>query len=548
MFTMSFKQQKYLFNIVLFICNVFLSYCLANFSEFWYLYIFILTPNSLITLIMIFNITIYNIIYSSNKKKNKNINNKNIIFLIPCYNESYDELYETINSFVNQDNINNHKKILIIICDGMVTGKGNNMSTDKILTQQIFKENIIETFHYTDAYKTWNNEYNNTYVSHGIYKNLPFLLIIKENNVGKRDSVTLIRSNMYLYNNKENVTLLNENNYILTSFNNKIFNILNLYNLNNIDAIIGTDGDTVLNNKCANHLINELFNNKDENLVGIAGFIKISNKMNKWSLWTIYQHTSYIYGQVLIRLHQSQITKKVNCLPGCIQILKVCQETCGFKILNEFNRLPSNNEHIFRHMRAHMGEDRMHVCTMMHMYPYIKTKQSIKAFAYTKVPNKWSTFLSQRRRWNLGANSNKLILVSNNNINYFEKLSALFSIIGWFFTIFFTYATIHIIIVLSKLDYWNFNLLIYITVISLLIIVIIPKLYLLLVPLWLDMSKLEIIQLYIGILFWHFMNIPMVLIMHIYTLINMDNLSWGKTRQCETNTYNLELTPRNNIV
>lgn len=53
------------------------------------------------------------------KKENEQIFNKNIAYLIPCYNESYEELDETVDSFINQNNIENNKKILIICCDGV---------------------------------------------------------------------------------------------------------------------------------------------------------------------------------------------------------------------------------------------------------------------------------------------------------------------------------------------------------------------------------------------------------------------------------------------
>lgn len=530
----SFKHQKYIFVFILLLLNILLCYCLAKFHKFWYLYLIILSPSSILTLTMILTIFISGFFYLCKKEK-KQIIDKNIAYLIPCYNESFEELDETVNSFINQNNIENNNKILIVCCDGMSTGKGNDRPTNQILQDQIFKDYIIETVYYKNAYKTWTNEYNNVYLSYGIIKNLPFILIIKEFNIGKRDSVTLARRNLYLYNNLNDNELFNKPYNELTDFNKKLYSIFKNYNIDAIDAIIGTDGDTVLHDNCAYHLITDLYNYKDDTLVGVAGFIKISPYMNKWSLWTICQHTSYIYGQLLVRLHQSRITRKVNCLPGCVQIFRVCKETCGYEILNVFNKLPGKNEAMYKHMRAHMGEDRMHVCSMMHMYPYIKTKQSINAFAYTRVPDTWEVFLSQRRRWSLGANSNKLILLTNKNINLYEKISTIISIIAWYFTIFYTFAIIHIILVLIKFNYNDISPLMYLTIISLGIIIIVPKIYILSFPFWVSMNKTEIIQLYIGCAIWHIINIPLAIIVQIYTLIYMDDLSWGKTRECVNN-------------
>ena len=534
---LSFKSQKYIFNLLLLTINLFLCICLSKFHQFWYLYLIILSPNSFLLLSMILTLVLispYNL-YKKYYKIKERIINKNIAYILPCYNESYDELKNSIESFVNQSDMEEHNKILIICCDGKVKGINNNESTDIILCKKLLGNYITEKIEHQNAYKTWYETYNDVDMYHGIYKNLPFILIIKHNNVGKRDSITLIRRNLYLYNNKNDSELFNKPFNEIQSFNLNLFTLFAHYNLDYFDAIIGTDGDTILDTKCSYHLINDLFNYKNNNLVGIAGFIKISPMMKWYSPWVIYQHTSYLAGQVIFRFHQSKVTQKVNCLPGCIQILRVCKEVCGYKILNEFNRLPNENEPLYRHLRAHMGEDRMHICTMMHMYPYIKTKQSIKAFAYTQVPDTWKIFLSQRRRWSLGANSNKLILVTKSKINLYEKISTILSILAWFLTIFFSFAAIHICISLIKLDYNNLSTLQYITIISIINIIAIPKLYLLSMPLWLHLTKREIIQLYIGLVLWLPINIPITLIIHIYTLINLDNHSWGKTREIKDN-------------
>lgn len=533
---LSFKHQKYIFVFGLLLINSSLCYCLSKFHNYWYLYLIILAPNSILTLSMILTIFVSGFFYLCKKEKEQ-IVNKNIAYLIPCYNESFEELDETVNSFINQNNIENNKKILIICCDGISTGKGNDRPTSQILQEHIFKDYINETIYFPNAYKTWTDEYNNVTLSYGIIKNLPFILIVKGINIGKRDSVTLVRRNLYLYNNINNFDLFNKPYNDLTDFNRKLYSIFTNYNLDNFDAIIGTDGDTILHEECANHLINNLYNYKDETLMGVAGFIKVSPYMNPFSLWTIYQLTSYTYGQLLVRLHQSRITRKVNCLPGCVQIFKVCKETCGYEVLNVFNNLPNDNEVLYKHMRAHMGEDRMHICTMMHMYPYVKTKQSIQAFAYTRVPNTWRVFLSQRRRWSLGANSNKLILLTNKGINLYEKFTTLLSIIAWYFTLFYTFAFVHIIYVLINFNYDKTTTLMYLTIISLGIIIIVPKLYMLTFPCWISMNKIEITQLYIGCIIYNFINIPITLIVHLYTLLNMDNLTWGKTRECIENGF-----------
>jgi len=526
--TLEFSTQKYIFIFLSLSINILLSLALYFYDNFWFLYILILTPSSVLTILRILFIIIFSIYEYFTKQKYDKIENKNIVYAIPCYNESFDELYNNINAFVTQKNADDNKKLLVIVCDGKVTGRGNEKSTDKILTEDIFNENIDNRQYITNAYTTWNDEYNNSEVCTGTYKGLPFVLVIKENNVGKRDSIALIRKNLFKFNQS---TLNNILEY--ETLDNVLFEVYDMLGFGTFDCIIGTDGDTILDNDCVFHLITELYNEKDINVIGLSGFIKIAKDMNFSSPWVFHQQVSYIRGQIVARLHQSKVTKKVNCLPGCVQIIKIQTETCGLKVMDEYNRLPSKDESLPRNLRAHVGEDRMHICTAMYMYPYIKTKQSLSAFAYTAVPDSLTVYLSQRRRWSLGSNSNQVKLVTSSKIHWYERLSSFFSILSWLLTLFINFALINLVILFTKLNYFNFQSdLIWATFISVIVIVTVPNVYLLTCPLWMKMSKKEYMYLIIGVLTWYIISLPLNLISYFYTIFNLDNFTWGKTREC----------------
>ena len=53
--------------------------------------------------------------------------------MLACYNESTDELTNCINSITCQQTLNSDKRCIIIVCDGMVKGKGNDNNTNIIL-------------------------------------------------------------------------------------------------------------------------------------------------------------------------------------------------------------------------------------------------------------------------------------------------------------------------------------------------------------------------------------------------------------------------------
>ena len=186
--------------------------------------------------------------------------------------------------------------------------------------------------------------------------------------------------------------------------------------------------------------------NSDDKTVGVVGFVDISNDCSRLSFFTLYQLGEYYFAQCLKRLQQSLITHKVNCLSGCVQVLKICEETCGDYILQKFNYLPSEKDNIFNHIRSYASEDRNHICIMMSEYPYVQTKQNLNAISYTKIPMSNQVFLSQRRRWNLGAICNDMLLATKPEIILYERISAIVNLITYITTPFIFIATIFSVI------------------------------------------------------------------------------------------------------
>lgn len=149
------------------------------------------------------------------------------------------------------------------------------------------------------------------------------------------------------------------------------------------------------------------------------------------------QHAAYTISQGMPRLHQSTVTKKVTCLPGCCQVLKVCEETCSDEILREkFGYHPSPKDSILKHLRANYSEDRNHVVNVLTSRPYVQTRQALKARAYTDVPTSLSVFLSQRKRWSLGATTNDFFLLTTRGTQWFERIRALANVGTWVVNIF----------------------------------------------------------------------------------------------------------------
>jgi chitin synthase len=58
-------------------------------------------------------------------------------WVLPCYNETPAELTRSLDSLVRQVELNNHKKVIIVICDGKARGKGMEKSCGESLLEDI---------------------------------------------------------------------------------------------------------------------------------------------------------------------------------------------------------------------------------------------------------------------------------------------------------------------------------------------------------------------------------------------------------------------------
>jgi chitin synthase len=440
------------------------------------------------------------------------------MYVVPCYNESKDELQASLNSLVEQRTVYGDKRLIVIICDGRVKGHGNLASTDIILKELLDIDSI--GFYYT--YTTWSGEQNiiHEYTSEYTYNDVsvPVILLVKENNVGKRDSLVLLRRLCYLYNTQE---IPHADTDTDVDFMSRMALDLETIYTDNIDYIIGIDADTLFEYNCSYELIQGI--EKDENIHGCVGYVDIYKGMHFLSPFVLYQYAEYTYAQCLRRQAQSTITHKVSCLSGCNQILRISKETCGEKILEVFNYCPNEDDTILTHIRSYASEDRNHVCNMLSLYPYVKTTQTLKAIAYTVVPTSIPVFLSQRRRWNLGANTNDLLLVYLPSINIFERILAAVNVLTFMVTPFVFVATVYFCIAIVT----NPTLL----MLYLSIILFIPLVYSFLIPICIRyLSFKESMYYYLSfIIFFSFSGI-VSLVCYTYAVLNMDSITWGKTR------------------
>jgi chitin synthase len=355
---------------------------------------------------------------------------ESLVLLMPCYNETMEECTKSLDSLVEQVNIDQHKKAIMVICDGRVRGPGMAKTTAQYLLDDILIRPTARHF-IRKAYLAWDNQYMDIEVSKGTYKGVPFFCIVKQQNQGKRDSLIVIRSFLYNFNKRE------QHPQVIFSpdFFSQMASFLVIdASISNVVHLIGMDADTIFDPTCISELLKE---SRYPHTVGVCGYVAVDFKSSNWSAWSLYQSTEYTISQGLRRLHQSIATHKVSCLPGCCQLLRICSTTCGDEILlQKFGYCPGPLDSILKHIRATASEDRNHVCLMLTTSPKAQTRQALRARAYTDVPHSWSIFLSQRRRWTLGATSNDLLLTFARGTNWWERILAFSNVLTWCLNVF----------------------------------------------------------------------------------------------------------------
>ncbi|KAK8209123.1 hypothetical protein M8818_003818 [Zalaria obscura] len=519
---MLYSRNFFLFTFF-FLNACFLSFAFAD-PTHWYIIIPFVVFTSLVNSVMVLNLT--RIYFTRRVKKvagklpEPEIKPMNMMTVLPCYNESYEELMGTLESITTSEGIDMHKHMIIIVCDGKVRGKGQAKTTPQILLEDILTDNS-EEHEFKGAYAGWNHERNTLWVRRGYYKGFPYICTVKQSNRGKRDGLIMVRNLLYAYNHRKE--------FNRHSFSPEFYDFCRTWgeinDFEKFDYLVGTDADTLFEKGCIAELYRQTL--MDPNCVGTCGLIKVGFRTGKWSFWNLYQNAEYIRGQMLRRLHQSYATHRVTCLPGACQIIKICDETCGPKIMDElFGYYPKPMDNLIQQIRSLAGEDRNYVVNMFFAAPTINTRQAIRAVAYTDPPTSLSVFLSQRRRWTLSTCANDLIVIRDNRMVWFERLSSIADLMTWFLPVFIL-ATVANFLKAAILHH-NVPLLV-----GMCSVVMLPWLYTFISVIWVPETMEERLQYLAGLLFLALLGPFMTALVIGYAIKNSHVFGWGKTRQLE---------------
>ncbi|ODA76879.1 hypothetical protein RJ55_07395 [Drechmeria coniospora] len=444
-----------------------------------------------------------------------------MVMLLPCYNETREELTRSLDSLVDQKGISDHARVILIVVDGNVRGPGMSKTTQRHLLEDILEPGPWRRF--GNGYRARDGLFMPVTTQTGHYRGVPYVLVGKRHNQGKRDSLCFARSLLYHFQ------MRSEN--VVTMFNNDLFEhvggLLVQHGVDKVDYLVGMDADTVFDEHCVVEMIREV--RKNRRLVGVCGHVCVDFAGRNFGLWSLYQSVEYSQTQGLRRMFQSRITGKVNCLPGCCQLLRVDESTFGDGVLRQrFGYCPKPNDVMTRHIMGNYSEDSIHASIIFSQFPGKQTAQALRAKAFTAVPQSWKVFLSQRKRWALGSVSNEFVMIFRPGIILVERVQSIVAVVTWAITPFIMAAVVQLIMLFVRHGAKLFQDGAFL---GLMCVLWARYLYSFCIVFWLPRNKLERMQYVVGY-FVHFFSSPLMnMIVLVYSLLHSDDFQWGKTRE-----------------
>ncbi|OMJ28206.1 Chitin synthase 8 [Smittium culicis] len=326
-----------------------------------------------------------------------------VVCNIPCYTEGEESLKATIDSIARLK-YDDKRKLIFIVCDGMIMGSGNDRPTPRIVLDILGVDSSedSEALSYV-ALGDGMKQHNMGKVYSGLYEVaghvVPYIVVAKcgtplersrPGNRGKRDSQIMLMR----FFNKVHF------NSAMTPLELEIFHqIKNVIGVNPsfYEYMLMVDADTFVLPDSMNRLVSGMQN--DAKIMGICGETRLANSKGSWT--TMMQVYEYFIAHFLSKAFES-LFGTVTCLPGCFCMYRI-RAPDGSPLLISENVVTdySTNEADTLHKKnlLYLGEDRYLTTLMLKYFSNYKTKFVADAKCETNAPDSYRVLLSQRRRW-----------------------------------------------------------------------------------------------------------------------------------------------------
>ncbi|KAI9008968.1 chitin synthase-domain-containing protein [Phycomyces nitens] len=344
--------------------------------------------------------------------------------VVTCYSEGEEGLRTTLDSLANTDYPVSHK-MLLVICDGIITGSGNELSTpDTVLS--MMKDDIVPRDQVRPAsyvaIADGMKRHNMAKVYAGYYsynddpskgagvkppeeqQRVPMVVIVKcgteaestdkkPGNRGKRDSQVILMNAMQKIYYGERMCDLE------FQFCKAIMKLTGRHP-SCFETCLMVDADTKVYPDSLARMIACM--SRDPYIMGLCGETKIANKSDSWV--TAIQVFEYYISHHMSKAFES-IFGGVTCLPGCFCMYRIIAPKgdryvpiiCATDIVEMYCENVVDTLH--KKNLLLLGEDRYLTTLMLRTFPKRKMMFVPQAVCKTVVPDTFEILLSQRRRW-----------------------------------------------------------------------------------------------------------------------------------------------------
>jgi chitin synthase len=244
---------------------------------------------------------------------------KFVICQVPAYTEGEDSLRKALDSLTALQ-YDNKRKLICVICDGMVVGGGNDRPTPKIVLDILGVDPKIDppALPFKSVGES-SEQLNYGKVYSGLYEYegnvVPYVVVVKvgkeseqskkkPGNRGKRDSQILLMSFLNRVHHRSPMSPLELE--MFHQINNIIGVDPELY-----EYLLMVDADTNVREDSLNRLVAACAN--DSKIAGICGETSLENEERSW--WTMIQVYEYFISHHLAKAFES-LFGSVTCLPG----------------------------------------------------------------------------------------------------------------------------------------------------------------------------------------------------------------------------------------
>lgn len=244
---------------------------------------------------------------------------KFVICQVPAYTEGEDALRKGLDSLTALQ-YDNKRKLICVVCDGMIVGGGNDRPTPKIVLDILGVDPKIDPPALPfKSIGQGSDQLNYGKVYSGLYEFegnvVPYIVIVKvgkeseqnkskPGNRGKRDSQILLLSFLNRVHHRSPMSPLELE--IFHQINNIIGVDPELY-----EYVLMVDADTSVKEDALNRLVAACAN--DAKIAGICGETSLQNEERSW--WTMIQVYEYYISHHLAKAFES-LFGSVTCLPG----------------------------------------------------------------------------------------------------------------------------------------------------------------------------------------------------------------------------------------